>query len=454
MSPPTIASRARAAAAALLLIAAAGCAGPGERPSPRVPARVLLVGIDGASPQLVERFAAAGRLPAMQRLMADGAWGPLATIEPTVSPAIWTTLATGKLPSAHGIRGFEGVPGQSMTTLPTSQMRRVKAFWNMLSEHGRSAGVVSWWVTWPAEEVRGYIVSDRATYTRMEAAIGDERVKPHEVFPEEIADEVHALVRSPAAITDAEVQRLVALDAGQVERWVRAGEYRHGDVLTELKYVHQADRSSADVALRLMAERPTDVTAVAFYGVDAMSHLAWHWMEPEQFGDYVLDEPGRRLLAPLIENYYAYVDGLLAELIEAAGPEATVIVFSDHGFGPTGRLPWSGGHGRITPGAPVAPPGILLMAGPAVRAGARPERAHVLDLTPTLLYLEGLPVADDMPGRVLREALDETLLEAEPQRHTATYEGAEGERAVPEYVADPEADRDTIERLRKLGYIR
>jgi hypothetical protein len=332
-------------------------------------------------------------------------------------------------------------------------MRRVRAFWNILSENDRSAGVVSWWVTWPAEAVSGYVVSDRSTYTRMEAAIGDELAKPGEVWPEELAGEVRALVRAPAAITAEEVRALVALDDGEIERWVRGGDYRHGDVLPELRYVRQADRSTADIALRLMAERPTDVTAVAFYGVDAMSHLAWHFMEPELYPDYSIDPESVRLLGPLIENYYAFVDGLLGELIEAAGPETTVVVFSDHGFGPTGRLPWSGGHGRITPGAPLAPDGVLALAGPAVRAGAVPERAHVLDLLPTLLYLQGLAVAGDMPGRVLDEVLAEEFRARVPLRRTPTYEREGDFRGVEPLAADPEVDRDTIDKLRKLGYL-
>ncbi|MCP3858085.1 MAG: hypothetical protein GY704_00390, partial [Phycisphaeraceae bacterium] len=95
------------------------------------------------------------------------------------------------------------------------------------------------------------------------------------------------------------------------------------------------------------------------------------------------------------------MDDYLGELLDVAGEGTTVIVVSDHGFGPTGNLPWSGGHGRLTPGAPIAPPGILVLSGPGIAAGPRRlERAHVLDVAPTLLHLLGIPAGEDMIGQV------------------------------------------------------
>jgi len=418
---------------------------------------LLLVGVDGATFDRILPLASEGRLPHLSRLMEQGAWGALETLEPTVSPAIWTTVATGRLPRDHGIFGFAGVPGQDMTTLPTSQMRRVRAFWNMLSEHRRTVGVIGWWATWPAEAVEGYVVSDRVTYSRMEAAIGSDGPRPHEVWPPELTEVVRGLVRRPDEITASEIRRFLSLTDEESEELIRGAQYRHGQFGPEFKYVHQSDRSTADIALHLLRERPTDVTAVAFYGIDIVSHLTWHFMAPEQFPGLQVDERDISRFGKLIDNYYVFIDELLGELLEAVPADTTVIVFSDHGFGPTGRwseeLPWSGGHGRITPGAPVAPDGVLIMAGPPIRPGVRLDRPHVLDLAPTVLYLQGLPLAADMPGGVFGESIREEFAAAVPLRQIPTYETTPLRPAGEPLLADPQGDAAMRERLCALGYV-
>jgi arylsulfatase A-like enzyme len=176
-------------------------------------------------------------------------------------------------------------------------------------------------------------------------------------------------------------------------------------------------------------------------------------MDPQSFPGQRIDPEAARLFGDLIPAYYEYVDSLLGELVAAAAPETTVIVFSDHGFGPTGNLPWSGGHGRITPGAPIAPDGILVLSGPPIRPGAPIDAAHVLDLTPTLLYLQGLPTAADMPGRILVDAFRGSALAESGPRRVVTYETTPRERVAEEILADPELDRPTLEKLRALGYV-
>jgi hypothetical protein len=246
------------------------------------------------------------------------------------------------------------------------------------------------------------------------------------------------------------------LSDADVERLVLRSDYRHGDFLPEFRYVHQSDRSIADIALELMRSRPTDVTAVAFYGVDTVSHLTWHFMAPEEFPGWNVEARDVERFGGLIDRYYEYVDGIVGELLDAAGEQCNVMVFSDHGFGPTGatgQLPWSAGHGKLTRGAPVAPDGILILAGPSIRAGVSLDRPHVLDLTPMVLHLQGFPLAADMPGGVVSDALTDAFSEALPVRRVATYET--GPRARPEGApeADPELDAASRARLCALGYV-
>jgi len=104
--------------------------------------------------------------------MQEGSCGILRSEVPRRSPAIWTTIVTGKNRREHGIDDFivhlgEGAEGSVPVT---SNIRRVKALWNILTENGVSVGVVNWWATWPAEEVDGFIISDRAFYKGVQNA--------------------------------------------------------------------------------------------------------------------------------------------------------------------------------------------------------------------------------------------------------------------------------------------
>jgi hypothetical protein len=422
---------------------------------PRVPKRVeriVLFALDGASWRLVSPLLEEGRLPTLARLLARGAHAELGTLEPTVSPAIWTTIATGMLPARHGILGFEGVPGATMETLPNSRMRRTKAWWNVLSGMGVSTGTIGWWASWPADSLApgSFLVSDRVPYTRMEAAVGHAGLAPDDVFPPELLAELAALVERPNEISPEAVEKFLGMSRGEMDALL-AMEYRMGSFLPEFKFVHQSDRSTWKIASHALARHPVDCAAVYFTGIDTVSHLFWHFTFPEEFPDHSISMEDRRRFGRVIPLYYEMVDDLMGRTLESIGGDPTVIVVSDHGFGGTGRLPWSGGHGSITPGAPIAPPGVLVMAGPGVAPAGRLAKAHVLDIAPTVLHLMGLPAAADMLGRVLVDALVPEI-RAEPPR-IPSWEPVGGPRVVAEIPLDPAGDAERLERLRALGYV-
>src|SRR5262245_50237112 len=128
--------------------------------------KVALIGLDGADWEVIDPMVARGRLPNLARLKAAGAWGPLRSMDPMLSPLLWTTAATGKPPEIHGIIDFLVRDTRTGKPVPVSSRgRRVKALWNMLSDAGRTSAVIAWWATWPAERIAGHIVSDRVAYS-------------------------------------------------------------------------------------------------------------------------------------------------------------------------------------------------------------------------------------------------------------------------------------------------
>ena len=369
-----------------------GCSLLGKDPEP---SKILIVGIDGAEWSILDPLIQEKKTPAMAELIEKGVRSRLKTLEPALSPAIWTTIATGKYPGKHKIFGFIGIPGETMKTLPTTQMRETKALWNIVSDAEKSVGMINWWVTWPSEAVNGFMVSDRVTYSRMEASIGEEVFSKYDTYPQDLLYEIKGLIQKPNEISNAEVKRFMDLDDAQIEKYIRGSSYKMGKFLPEFKFAYMSDKSTARIGEHLFQNKRQDVFGIYFAGVDVVSHLFWHFMEPEKFQRYNIPQDHIARFGKVIENTYIYTDELLGRLLKIAGDEYTVFVLSDHGFGPTGQLPWSGGHGKITTGAPIAPDGILIMSGGNIKKGVTLEGAHVADILPTILALLGLPVARD-----------------------------------------------------------
>ena len=145
----------------------------------------------------------------------------------------------------------------------------------------------------------------------------------------------------------------------------------------------------------------------------------------------------------MIDEYYVYVDGLLGEYLDRLGPADTLVVLSDHGFKPVlfpGK-PTTSGHHRLE--------GIIGLYGRGVKAGGRVGEAGLLDVLPTLLELLGVPIARDLEGHVLRDALDEDFLKGRPADFVDTY----GPVEPTSRQESSDLDRNVLERLRSLGYI-
>ena len=125
-----------------------------------------MVGLDGADWQIAGPLMAAGKMPNLSRLQREGSWCDLRTITPTLSPLLWTSIATGKPPDQHGIVDFLVRDRRTGQKVPiASTFRKTKALWNIFSDAGRTADFIAWWATWPAETINGHMISDRFAYS-------------------------------------------------------------------------------------------------------------------------------------------------------------------------------------------------------------------------------------------------------------------------------------------------
>ncbi|MBN2093134.1 alkaline phosphatase family protein, partial [candidate division KSB1 bacterium] len=112
--------------------------------------KVLLIGWDGADWKIINPLLDSGRMPALESLVNNGVMGNLATLDPPMSPMLWTSIATGMHADKHGILNFtEPAPQASGIRPVTTASRKVKAIWNILMQQGLKTHVVGWWPSHP-----------------------------------------------------------------------------------------------------------------------------------------------------------------------------------------------------------------------------------------------------------------------------------------------------------------
>ena len=389
------------------------------------PARVVVLGFDGLDPAAVAELTARGALPHFARLRREGAAGTVHGDWPFLSPALWTTAATGRRLEDHGIAHFAAADARTGARIPvTSRMRRVPALWNIAGAAGRRVAVVGWWATWPAEHVNGVVVSDRLAY--------------HFMFP-------------PAAPGGA------ALPAGVVSPAARAAEYaafarggagasRFGDPESHLAWSRAAAETYCDAALHAWTQDRPDLLLLYVDLPDTASHLYGHL-----FGDAPLAGDLARQRAAHggeVEAAYRQVDAILGAFLAARDERTAIVVLSDHGFrlGELPDDPRRAGAVREAGASAHRERGILFMHGHGVRAGAAAGDADLLDVAPTVLALLGLPASREMPGRVLEHAL---TVPTPPQ-----IDAYRAPQLAPSSGAplDPAA-AELLERLAGLGYL-
>lgn len=467
----------RFAVALLALSVFSGCSGKPEASNrPELPVettgiKVVVVGIDGATFKVLDPLLATGEAPNFARLIESGARAPLMSVKPMRSPALWTTLSTGREREVHGIEHFvvnDPEDGDSRV-LVNSSMRRTLNVWDVLGAGGYSVGVAGWWATWPAEPVRGWLVSDRLTRSRW-SEWSDGTKDQHVTFPAELADEMRPLVVDPMNPPMEEIRELIELTAAEEAELLAAERPVRGHGPGVLKFAYTNQRTYEEIALALIERTQPDFSAVFLIANDAISHTYWHLHEPDAF-EGVNRETAERL-GPVVVNMYRHNDRYLGKLLDLVDDSTVVFVVSDHGFRASGELPSeksleslkagtfdTAEAGRIlddtvTIGQPGVhhPEGLLIAAGGPIVPGTE-VGATIYDLVPTILILMGLPTADDLPGQVLEEIIDPAFLAEHPVRTLPTYERLVNRRALRQSVDDSTPDEERLEMLRSLGYL-
>lgn len=371
-----------------------------EHVSPETsPGRIFMLLLDGASLDYILPRVAEGRLPGFGRVIDRGALMDLATIRPTQPDAVWAAVATGMYPAKNGVRsaGSYGARGgaRAVDLLPdhcfshalvrlgfvrnepnASTAWRARPLWSIISGAGIDVGVVRWPLTYPADAVDGFIVSDRFHQLTESVTEFDRAAFPPAILP--VVDTIFE--GHPSAGLAGGAAGLPPADTPEGSAIRR--DRRYGAALRELS-----------------ATRPPRFAALRYEGLDTIGHHYLSATRPRSFSAISDDERRRQLQAT--DGYYAFVDAELNAWAVGMRPDDLLVVVSGFGMQPLdpvkrtiarllGDPDFTGTHER-------APDGFLLAYGAPVQPG-RPPRGSIVDVAPTLLYFLGLPVARDMDG--------------------------------------------------------
>jgi tetratricopeptide (TPR) repeat protein len=405
-----------------------------------IPRKVLLIGWDAADWKVIRPLMDAGKMPNVRRLVESGATGQIATLHPPLSPMLWTSIATGKRPYKHGIHGFaEPTPDGRGVQPVTNLSRKSKALWNILNQSGLRSIVIGWWPSHPAEPIDGVMVSDH--YHRAGGPLEEGWPLPaNAVHPPELGETLANLRTHPDLLTPLMVEAFIPLareiDQDQDKRLAMCMR-----TLAECMSIHSA-------AIWLLDNQPWDFFAVYYDAIDHFCHGFMRYHPPRQSW---IAERDFDLYHSVVSTAYQFHDRMLGDLLERAGEDATVMLMSDHGFHPDHLRPAS------IPDIPAGPAiehsdfGILAVSGPGMKQNELLLGASVLDVAPTVLALYGLPVGEDMDGKVLSQAFVKTPEVA----FIPSWEdiaGADG-RHPPHTRLDPVAAHAALEQMIALGYI-
>lgn len=406
----------------------------------RLAKKVLLIGWDAADWQFINPLLDAGQMPTLERMINHGVIGNVATLTPVLSPMLWTSIATGKRAPKHGIYGFiEPRPDGQGVQPVQSTSRKCKAIWNILSQNGLKSNVLGWYASHPAEPINGCCVSNQ--YGHMRGTLEEPSAVPDDAFhPRRIRDELMDLAIHPREMTAAHILPFIPKAAEIPE--------------DKMPFVHKLMSLLADcatmqaAATHLMLTEPWDFMGVYFEAIDLFGHEFMSFHPPKM--DHV-DAQLFEWFKDVVSGIYRFHDMMLDAMLKCAGEDTTVILLSDHGFHSGAQRPLS--EPGIHNDAPTwhRSYGILAMHGPGILNDERVHGSTLLDITPTILTLFGLPVGRDMDGKALVTAF------AKPPKveFIDTWETVPGDAGMhpPEARADPFEAQEALRQLADLGYV-
>jgi len=389
---------------------------------------LLVVGLDGADWRVLDPLIEAGYVPHIEALVSGGVRAALACApaRPDLAcycPPVWTSIATGQPYKRHRIA----------TTIDPAGRRQVAALWEVNQDAGGLSNLISYRGTWPPEPDAGIVLTEPG----LDVAAGE--LMDRWWTPEHPGMDRPETHTQPVGILT--TLGLLPHTGPRRPAWQMFARDRVAMRALDLLARLQAPLRKPGHGPRRERPRPlrttplqagaANLTLILLHGTDRAEHVGWNQVQPtpedavdaDAVVSLAADWDGPVFDPPpwgwgSVASQYLEADAWLGRHL-ARNRYDYVVLVSDHGMARNrvaGQVP--GDHG---PSAPDAHLGILAIRGRGVRVDRQIPTASVLDVAPTLAYLLDLPVAEDLPGRVLDEAFTGSWLRRHPVRTTPSW---------------------------------
>lgn len=275
--------------------------------------KTLLIGLDGATYDILDPLVAEGVMPNLGKIMEDGSRGILRSTMHPLTPPAWATLMTGRHPGNHGVFDFIRVDrskGAPTYTLTTSADLKVPTIWQIASAAGQRAITLNYPTMFPAKPIDGVVIPGYVPWSYLGRAIYPRDT--YKMLKEE------GVFKAKEMSTDWQHERkaVQGLAENDLQDWVQFHITR--------------ERRWFEIMMKLMEQETSELSSVLFDGVDRIQHLCYHLIDPQTRGDYTSEASVKA--RDLALQYYRDVDTYIGEMIAKAGPDANVLIVSDHGF--------------------------------------------------------------------------------------------------------------------------
>ena len=344
-----------------------------------VAGRIAIIAIDGADWDLLSELSDDGRIPNLKALARSGTTASMQTIQPTVSPLVWTTMATGVTPDRHGVIDFvdhaRNAPVDAMT-------RHAPALWDIGEAFGRHSMVVNWWTDWPPTSP-GAVYVDEPT-----------ELVPNAIWPAPLAQHAQSFEVPLNTVNYEQVRRFLNITSAEYDKSVSSNN--PSDPVNIFRSLLAKTWSDHRVAINLYKEQQPLLFMIEYDATDAVNHLFSPFHPPMREG---VSDDGYRRYWPAVSNFYSEIDRLIGEWMTVLPADTTVMIVSAHGFR------WGKDRPREMPNGGAAlsdhrNPGIFIAYGNHVAASRGAHPVSIYDVAPTVLAILGLPKSSEMPGNV------------------------------------------------------